>query len=492
MSTPFVYEQDDFYDVLVVGASFAGLSFASVASALGLRVLVVEKDSKVGGIVRTTGVLFSDVLDILDVPPRYLLNSVRRIHIQPPDHTPVEIQSFAYRYYMADVTGMLEWMAAQAQERGVTIQCSTLFQSATREQDGLMHVTLHRTTQREETSRDLDNSPNLDNSPYPALSTSPEETAPNGSTNGSTEPNTKRSLTTSTRRSQDLMTIGNSVIKTRCVIGADGTHSRVARSMALSENTRYLAGAEWLLDGVKLDEETFYLIMDQQLAPGYCLWLAPHGKLAALGVAGHARSFSPATSLRVAQEAFGTVTDMSGARVVERKGGVIPTGGRLRHVYRDDELGCALLLGDAAGLCGAATGGGIYPALISGRLAAHAVAGSLLDGEREAIPTYLRDIVHAGRLGDYLRIEDWLRRVLDSMRSNADLAMLYGLFASEEGQRVLQLTLLGTPIISMDSNFFSLLSKLLKRHPKVYRSALDAVWQRIGIEQPLFPTRKES
>ena len=464
MSTSLEQGQD-IYDVVVVGASFAGLSFASVASALGLRVLVVEKDGKVGGIVRTTGVLFSDVLDILDVPPRYLINSVRRIHIQPPNHAPVEIQSRAYRYYMADVTGMLEWMAEQARERGTTIQCSTLFQGATREQDGMMHVMLHRYVQSEEISQELSNTLDI------TVSATQDETTINESSD--------RSLATSTKSVQNTMAIGNIAVKARCVIGADGTHSRVARSMALSENSRYLAGAEWLLEGVKLDVETFYLIMDQQLAPGYCLWLAPHGELAALGVAGHARSFSPVTSLKVAREAFGAVADMSRARVVERKGGVIPTGGRLRNVYRDDELGCALLLGDAAGLCGAATGGGIYPALISGRLAAHAVASSLLDGERTAIPTYLRDIAHAGRLGDYLRIEDWLRMVLDSMKSNADLAMLYGLFASEEGRRVLQLTLLGTPIISMDSNFFSLLSKLLKRHPRVYRSALDAVWQRI-------------
>jgi len=40
----------------------------------------------------------------------------------------------------------------------------------------------------------------------------------------------------------------------------------------------------------------------------------------------------------------------------------------------DDARGRALLLGDAAGHCGAATGGGIYPALLAGKLAAHAVA----------------------------------------------------------------------------------------------------------------------
>src|SRR6266516_5459047 len=94
------------YDVIVVGASFAGLSFASVAATLGMRVLVLERDEQVGGIVRTTGVLFSDVLDFLDVPARYLMNAVRRVHIQPPGAGPLKISARAYRFYMADVTGM--------------------------------------------------------------------------------------------------------------------------------------------------------------------------------------------------------------------------------------------------------------------------------------------------------------------------------------------------------------------------------------------------
>ena len=65
------------YDVIVAGASFAGLSFASVAAARGLRTLVLERDPVVGGVVRTTGILFSDVFDVMEVPQRYLVNAVR-------------------------------------------------------------------------------------------------------------------------------------------------------------------------------------------------------------------------------------------------------------------------------------------------------------------------------------------------------------------------------------------------------------------------------
>jgi flavin-dependent dehydrogenase len=138
-----------------------------------------------------------------------------------------------------------------------------------------------------------------------------------------------------------------------------------------------------------------------------------------------------------------------------------------------------LLLGDAAGLCGAGTGGGIYPALLSGRLAAHAVASEVLDGQRGAIKAYMRNLSHAGRLGHYLRIEDWIRWVLDSMQSDADVGMLYGLFGSSAGRQVLQRVLLETPIIGMDSSLFTLLRNLLGQHPRLYGSALQTVWRRV-------------
>lgn len=312
-------------------------------------------------------------------------------------------------------------MAEQAQEHGATIRCDTMFLDATPDANGLMNIEVGQLSAPGELS----------------------------------------------------------TLSTNILIGADGTRSRVARCMRLEQNTRFLAGTEWLLEGVQLDRETFYLIMNHELAPGYCLWLAPHGEIAAMGVAGHPRAFNPTTSLRKAQELFQDVVDMSKARVVERKAGVIPTGGQLQRVYRHDKLGHTLLLGDAAGLCGAATGGGIYPALISGRLAAQAVTNEVMNGTDGSIKAYLHNISQAGGLGHYLRIEDWLRLVLDNMKSDADVSMLYGLFASPEGHKVLQSALLETPIIGMDSNFFNLLRSLLGKHPRIYRSAFQALWQRM-------------
>jgi len=442
--------KEDIYDVLVVGASFAGLSFAGVAAALGMRVLVVERDAVVGGVVRTTGVLFSDVLDILDVPPQYLMNAVRRVVISPPTGTPLEISSRAYRFYMADVPGMLRWMAEVAERRGVTLLPGTMFLGATAEGDGTMRIRL-------------------------GSGSGSGDSASGGATTdeGETDDAQER------RKQPEQRTQREETVRARFLIGADGARSRVAQSMGLEQNTRFLAGAEWLVEGVTLDRTTFYLVMNHDAAPGYCVWLAPHHEIAALGVAGHARAFNPTKSLRLAQTLFQDMADLSAMRIIQQKGGVIPVGGRLRRIYRDDAQGRALLLGDAAGLCGAATGGGIYPALISGRLAAHAVAAEVLNGERGAIKAYQRNLAQAGRLGHYLKIEDWLRWALDRMGSNADVDALYGLFRSPAGHQMLQRALLEIPIIGMDSNFFSLLRALLSKHPGLYSSALQAVWKRV-------------
>jgi digeranylgeranylglycerophospholipid reductase len=423
-------QKGEIYDVIVVGASFAGLSFASVAAARGLRVLVLERDAEIGGVVRTTGVLFSDVLDVTDVPARYLINSVRRISLRAPNRRePIEISASAYRFYMADVTGMLRWMAEEAEARGAAIRPGAAFLDATRDDGGLMLVTFGAQPEHE--------------------------------TNGATLPSTRETA------------------RARFLIGADGPRSTVAERLGLEQNKSFLAGAEWLVEGVPVDKETFFLIMNHELAPGYCMWLAPHGDIAALGVAGHQRKFNPTESLRRATQLFGEIVDMSQMRVVQRKGGTIPVGGRLRRVYRDDARGRALLLGDAAGLCGAATGGGIYPALISGRLAAQAVANEILNGVPGAVKMYLRDLSHAGRLGHYLQIEDWLRWALDRVGSNADLASFYGLFGTPDGREVLQRALLETPIISMDSGFFNMIRLLLSKHPRIYGSAVRMAWQRV-------------
>jgi hypothetical protein len=103
----------------------------------------------------------------------------------------------------------------------------------------------------------------------------------------------------------------------------------------------------------------------------------------------------------------------------------------------------------------------------------------VLNGVPGAVPAYLANLSQAGRLGHYLKIEDWLRWVLDRMASNADLSVFYGLLGTAEGRAVLQRTLLETPIVNMDSGFFSMLRSLLGHHPRVYGSVFRGALRRV-------------
>ena len=68
---------------------------------------------------------------------------------------------------------------------------------------------------------------------------------------------------------------------------------------------------------------------------------------------------------------------------------------------------------------------------------------------------------------------------MDRATSNADLAAFYGIFDTEEGNRVLRRALFETPIISMDSSFLGLVRTLLANRPGLYGTALKVAWQRV-------------
>ena len=67
------------------------------------------------------------------------------------------------------------------------------------------------------------------------------------------------------------------------------------------------------------------------------------------------------------------VFDMRHARLLNRRGGLIPVGGRLAKWHTDK----AVLTGDAAGIVSPPTAGGIHTAIDSGWNAAHAITDFL-------------------------------------------------------------------------------------------------------------------
>ncbi len=166
-------------------------------------------------------------------------------------------------------------------------------------------------------------------------------------------------------------------IHARYLLGADGARSQVARDLALGVNRRFLVGVEAEYVGVEgVEPDVLHVFLDSRIAPGYIAWVVPGVGLTQVGLAVPA-GLRPDLDGFVAR--ISRLFDFGGARVVGRRGGLIPVGGPVRPMGRRG----VLLVGDAAGMVSPLTAGGIHSALRFGRLAGLAATDHLLDAGRD-------------------------------------------------------------------------------------------------------------
>ena len=172
----------------------------------------------------------------------------------------------------------------------------------------------------------------------------------------------------------------NGHYSSRFLIGADGPRSKVADDFALGQNTQFLLGAEAEYEGLPLhDNNAFYCFLNQKLAYGYLGWVIPGVGVAQVGLACRMPA-KPDIDAFVGS--MRSEFDFSGAKVVARRGGLIPVGGLVKPFYRDN----IILLGDSAGIVSPLTAGGIHTALHYGKILGEAIAEHLKhNGEHPAV-----------------------------------------------------------------------------------------------------------
>jgi flavin-dependent dehydrogenase len=117
----------------------------------------------------------------------------------------------------------------------------------------------------------------------------------------------------------------------------------------------------------------------------------------------------------------------------------------------------ALLVGDAGGLCGAATGGGIFQAIASAQLAAEYVM-EYLNGDDEALLAYRRRLHRFYNLRAYLFLERQVRRLLDELAFNGDLQWMFDRLQRPARQRLLRRGLLESHVSEMERVIWELLT----------------------------------
>jgi flavin-dependent dehydrogenase len=305
------------FDLIIVGASFAGLSCARTAALRGLRVCVLDAKPEPGARVRTTGILVKEATDDFDVPAR-LMRKVRGVRLYAPNGRAVDLSAPGSYFQATDTPELLRWMAAEAQIAGAILMFRTRFDTA--------------------------------------------------------------------QESREDVVLPKLGLTARFLIGADGARSRVAECFHLGRNRRFLVGAEIECEPLEsIDPRFLHCFADSRLAPGYIGWIVPGHGLMQIGIAAsHGRKPELPAFTESVKRRFG----LSSLRVIERRSGLIPTGGPVSPLGR----GRVLLIGDAAGLVSPLTGGGIHTALSFGRRAAQLAGDYLCDRGMHPAVAFAREI----------------------------------------------------------------------------------------------------
>jgi geranylgeranyl reductase len=171
--------------------------------------------------------------------------------------------------------------------------------------------------------------------------------------------------------------------RARCVIGADGARSAVARQAVEGwEQGRFVFAYHEIVSrpeqpGPDYDPSRCDVVYDGRFSPDFYGWVFPHGPTLSVGTGSADRGFS----LRHATSALRAAAGLSGAVTVRREGAPIP----MKPLPRWDNGRDVLLAGDAAGVVAPASGEGIYYAMASARMAAEAVAAFLRSGDARAL-----------------------------------------------------------------------------------------------------------
>jgi geranylgeranyl reductase len=174
------------------------------------------------------------------------------------------------------------------------------------------------------------------------------------------------------------------VVRTRCVIGADGARSEVARQSSVkgADTVRHVFAYHEIIrkpavlpagyDGSRCD--VYYRGL---LSPDFYGWVFPHGDTLSVGTGSADKGFS----LRAATGLLRSAAGLEGAETLRREGAPLP----MKPLPRWDDGHSVVLAGDAAGVVAPASGEGIYYAMAGGRLAAEAAAEFLRSGDARAL-----------------------------------------------------------------------------------------------------------
>jgi geranylgeranyl diphosphate/geranylgeranyl-bacteriochlorophyllide a reductase len=183
----------------------------------------------------------------------------------------------------------------------------------------------------------------------------------------------------------------STTLRARQVIGADGALSKVARQeIKGAEDTKFVFAYHEIIRspsplataqdaGTKFSATRCDVFYQGPVSPDFYGWVFPHGNTTSVGTGSANKGFSLRSSVASLREQCG----LSDAEMLRHEGAPIP----MKPLKRWDNGQDVLLAGDAAGVVAPASGEGIYYAMLGGQLAAEAVELVLVTGDARNLST---------------------------------------------------------------------------------------------------------
>ena len=122
-------------DLVVVGASFAGLVCARTADLRGLSTLVIEAKSDPGARIHTTGILVKEASEEIDIP-RHFTRTIPAVRLYAPSLHHVDLEAPGYYFLTSDTAALIRWLADEARRAGAEIACGRKLQALEAEGNG--------------------------------------------------------------------------------------------------------------------------------------------------------------------------------------------------------------------------------------------------------------------------------------------------------------------------------------------------------------------
>jgi flavin-dependent dehydrogenase len=117
-------------DLVIVGASFAGLVCARTAAMRGLSVVVIEAKQSPSARIHTTGILVKEADEEIDTPPA-VARAIHKVRLYAPSLKSIDLAAPGYYFLTTDTAALIGWLAGEATRAGAEVLCGRKLTVAT-------------------------------------------------------------------------------------------------------------------------------------------------------------------------------------------------------------------------------------------------------------------------------------------------------------------------------------------------------------------------